>query len=143
MQLERIDHVGIALGEEDLPGARAVLEDVLGAEAPSEEVVEAQGVRTLIYRIGDAKIELLVPLDDEGPVARFLDDRGPGMHHLALEVDDVADAIEHVDAEGLEVIDDEPRAGVEDSQIAFLHPRGTFGTLLELVEFPVEWPVSE
>lgn len=143
MDLERIDHVGIAVGEQDLDGARAILEDVLGAKPPTEEVVEAQGVRTLIYRIGDAKIELLVPLDDQGPVARFLDRRGPGMHHLALEVDDVEAAVEHVDAEGLEVIDDEPRPGVEDSRIAFVHPKSTFGTLLELVEFPIEWPVND
>lgn len=135
MQLERIDHVGVAVDGDALEEARTVLEGVLGADPPSEEVVEDQGVRTLIYRIGDAKVELLIPLDEAGPVARFLEREGPGLHHLALEVDDVEDAVEHVDAEGLEVLDAPPREGVEGSRISFLHPRDTFGTLLELVAF--------
>lgn len=143
MELERIDHVGIAVGDDQLPVARRVLEDVLGAESPSEEVVEEQGVRTLIYRIGDAKVELLAPTDDQGPVARFLDERGPGLHHLALEVDAVEDAIAAMQDAGIEMVDEAPRPGVEESQIAFIHPKATFGTLLELVEFPIEWPVSE
>jgi methylmalonyl-CoA/ethylmalonyl-CoA epimerase len=138
MQLERIDHVAVAVDGEALDRARAVLEDVLGADEPIEEVVEDQGVRTLIYRIGDAKVELLEPTDDDGPVARFLEREGPGLHHLALEVDDVGSAIEHLDEEGLTLLDEDPREGVEGSEIAFLHPRDTFGTLLEVVAFPGE-----
>jgi methylmalonyl-CoA/ethylmalonyl-CoA epimerase len=138
MQLERIDHVAVAVDGEALDRARAVLEDVLGADEPIEEVVEDQGVRTLIYRIGGAKVELLEPTDDDGPVARFLEREGPGLHHLALEVDDVGSAIEHLDEEGLTLLDEDPREGVEGSEIAFLHPRDTFGTLLEVVAFPGE-----
>jgi methylmalonyl-CoA/ethylmalonyl-CoA epimerase len=138
MELERIDHVAVAVDGEALDRARAVLEDVLGADEPIEEVVEDQGVRTLIYRIGGAKVELLEPTDDDGPVARFLEREGPGLHHLALEVDDVGSAIEHLDEEGLTLLDEDPREGVEGSEIAFLHPRDTFGTLLEVVAFPGE-----
>jgi methylmalonyl-CoA epimerase len=133
MELERIDHVGVAVDDEQQ--ARRVLEDVFGCEPPTEEVVEEQGVRTLIYRLGDAKVELLVPTSEDSPIAKHLDERGEGLHHLAFEVDDVEDAIEHVDASELAMIDDEPREGVEDSEIAFVHPKGTFGTLLELVAF--------
>lgn len=136
MRLERIDHVGIAVDEATLEQARGVLEGILGADPPTQETVEEQGVRTLIYRIGDAKVELVVPTDDEGPLARFLQGQGPGLHHLALEVEDLPEALAHVDSEGLELVDDEPRAGVEGSEIAFLHPKSTFGTLLELVAFP-------
>lgn len=143
MELERIDHVGIAVDIEAAEQAQRVLEDVLGAEPPREEVVEEQGVRTLIYEIGDAKVELLIPVEDEGPIPTFLERRGPGLHHLAFEVDDVEEAIEEVEQAGLEVIDDEPRPGVEESEIAFVHPKATFGTLLELVELPIDWPVGE
>jgi methylmalonyl-CoA/ethylmalonyl-CoA epimerase len=76
-----------------------------------------------------------VPTSEDSPIAKHLDERGEGLHHLAFEVDDVEDAIEHVDASELAMIDDEPREGVEDSEIAFVHPKGTFGTLLELVAF--------
>lgn len=134
MDLSRIDHVGIAV--EDEQQARSVLEDLLGCPPPKEELVEEQGVRTLIYKLGDAKIELLIPTREESPVAKHLAKRGEGLHHLALEVDDVEDAIEHLDGSGLEMIDETPRMGVEDSRIAFVHPKATFGTLLELVAFP-------
>lgn len=134
MQVDRLDHVGVAVEDENQ--ARKVLEDVFGCEAPEEEVVEEQGVRTLIYRLGDAKIELLVPTSEDSPVAEHIEKRGEGLHHVALEVDDVEGAIEHVQASELEMIDGEPREGVEDSEIAFVHPEGTFGTLLELVSLP-------
>lgn len=138
MQLDRLDHVGIAVDDEDR--ARTVLEDVFGCPAPTEEIVEEQGVRTLIYRLGDAKIELLVPTSEDSPIARHLDKRGEGLHHVAFEVDDVEGAIEHVQASELELVDEDPRDGVEDSEIAFLHPKGTFGTLMELVSFPNRRP---
>ena len=133
MDVERIDHVGIAV--EDAAPAREVLEGVFGCEEPTEETVEDQGVRTLIYRLGDAKVELLEPTGPESPIAAHLDKRGEGLHHIALEVDDVEGAIEEVQASELAMIDTEPREGVEDSEIAFVHPKRTFGTLLELVAF--------
>jgi len=133
MNLERLDHVGVAV--EDETQARAVLEDVFGCASPTEETVEDQRVRTLIYQLGDAKVELLVPTSDESPIAKHLERRGEGLHHVAFEVDDVEHAIETVDASELEMIDEEPRTGVEGSEIAFVHPKGTFGTLLELVAF--------
>ncbi len=134
MRVRRIDHIGIAVEDED--EARSVLEGVLGCQTPTTEVVEDQGVRTIIYRVGDTKVELLMPTDDESPIARHLDKRGGGLHHLAFEVDDLPRAMEEVEDQGLELIDQEPRAGVEGSRIAFVHPKGTFKTLIELVEFP-------
>ncbi len=138
MKLDRFDHVGIAVSQSALEDARRVLEDVLGAGKPREEVVEEQGVRTLIYKVGDAKVELLIPLDEEGPVARFIERRGGGLHHIAFEVEDVEASIQDVAKAGLEVIDEEPRGGVEGSLISFLHPKSTFGSLVELVEFPTQ-----
>jgi methylmalonyl-CoA epimerase len=134
MDLCRIDHVGVAVDDEQ--AARRVLEDQLGCPKPKEELVEEQGVRTLIYKLGDTKIELLIPTREDSPVAKHLDKRGEGLHHLALEVDDVSGAIDELETTGLELIDHEPRPGVEDSEIAFIHPGETFGTLLELVAFP-------
>lgn len=136
MQLDRFDHVGIAVSPDALAEARSVLEDVLGAGDPREEVVEEQGVRTLIYQVGDGKVELLVPLDEEGPVARFIERQGGGLHHVAFEVEDLEASIREVANAGVDVIDEEPRGGVEGSLIAFLHPKSTFGSLIELVEFP-------
>lgn len=134
MDVERLDHVGIAVGDETK--ARRVLEDVFGCPEPIEEIVEDQGVRTLIYTLGDAKIELLIPTREDSPVAKHLEKRGEGLHHLALEVEDVDEAIETVQGSALEMVDTEPRPGVEDSQIAFVHPGQTFRTLFELVAFP-------
>lgn len=136
MRVRRIDHIGIAV--EDEQEARRVLEGVLGCPAPIEETVEDQGVRTLIYKVGDAKVELLMPIDDQGPIKKHLETRGPGLHHLAFEVDDLPHALEVCVGQGLDLVDETPRDGVEGSEIAFLHPKSTFRTLLELVSFPDE-----
>lgn len=134
MQVRGIDHIGIAVPDDE--EARAVLEGVFGFEPPVTEVVEEQGVRTLIYHVGETKVELLLPLEGDGPIAKHLDKRGPGLHHIAFEVHDLEAAMDHAEGQGLELVDTEPRSGVEGSRIAFLHPKGTFGTLVELVEFP-------
>jgi len=140
MDLSRIDHVGIAV--EDAQAARDVLERVFGCKEPTEETVEEQSVRTLIYKLGDTKIELLIATREDSPVAKHLDKRGEGLHHLALEVDDLPAALDELDEHGLDLIDHEPRPGVEGSHIAFVHPGETFGTLLELVSFPKGHPES-
>lgn len=136
MRVRRIDHVGIAVQDED--EARAVLEGIFGCRPPAIEEVEDQGVRTLIYKLGDTKVELLIPTTEDGPVAKHLDKGRGALHHLAFEVDDLPLALEEAEQMGLELIDEEPRAGVEGSRIAFLHPKGTFRTLVELVDFPDE-----
>lgn len=134
MRVKRVDHLGIAVA--DVGEAEAFLTEVLGLDKEREERVEGQGVNTHLFPVSGTKLEVLESLDPDGPVARYLEDHGPGIHHLALEVDDVEEAIDWMREQGVEMVDEEPRPGVEDTRIAFCHPRDTHGVLLELVEFP-------
>ena len=134
MNVKRIDHVGIAVS--DLAAAKRLYEDLLGLKLTREEVVEEQGVRTHFYPIAGVKLELLESVTPDGPIARHLEKRGPGMQHLAVEVDDIVAAIAELKAKGVRMLDDSPRNGVEGSRIAFVHPKDTHGVLLELVELP-------
>lgn len=134
MHVKRIDHVGIAVS--DVAAAKRLYEDVLGLTLTREEVVTEQGVRTFFYPIAGVKLELLESITPDGPIARYLEKRGPGMQHLAVEVDDIVAAIAELKAKGIRMLDETPRKGVEDTRIAFLHPKDTHGVLLELVELP-------
>ena len=127
----KIDHVGIAVN--DIEEAAKLYTDVLGLEVKGMETVEAQKARTAIIPVGESKIELLESTDAEGVIAKFIEKRGEGMHHLALKVSSIEDALESLKEKGIQLIDEEPRTGVEESRIAFLHPKGT-KILLELVE---------
>jgi methylmalonyl-CoA epimerase len=140
MHVKRVDHVGIAVA--DAEEADGFLQAVLGVDKRREELVEDQGVNTHIFPLAGTKLELLEPVDPDGPVADYLEDHGPGLHHLAVEVADLEKAIETMRERGVEMIDEEPRPGVEDSRIAFCHPRDTQGFLLELVELPDEADVD-
>lgn len=134
MQVKRIDHVGIAIS--DLSAAKRLYEDLLGLKLTREEVVADQGVRTFFYPIAGVKLELLESTTPDGPIARHLEKRGPGMQHLAVEVEDIDAAIRELKAKGVRMLDEVPRKGVEDTRIAFVHPKDTHGVLLELVELP-------
>lgn len=134
MNVKRIDHVGIAIA--DLAAAKRLYEDVLGLRLTREEVVQDQGVRTYFYPVAGVKLELLESITPDGPIARFLEKRGAGMQHLAVEVDDIEAAIAELKGKGVRMLDETPRKGVEGSRIAFLHPKDTHGVLLELVELP-------
>ena len=134
MHVKRIDHVGIAIA--DVAAAKKVYEDLLGLTLTREEVVSDQGVRTYFYPIAGVKLELLESITPDGPIARYLEKRGAGMQHLAVEVDDITAAIAELKAKGVRMLDEAPRKGVEDSRIAFVHPKDTHGVLLELVELP-------
>ena len=127
----RLDHVGVAV--RDLESALRPYE-AIGVRPEAVETVEAEGVKVAFLRVGDAHVELLEPLRAEGAVARFLEKRGEGMHHLAVEVDDIIAAIARAKAAGLAVIDDEPRRGARGRLVAFVHPRSFGGVLLEFVE---------
>ncbi len=131
--IAKIDHVGIAVN--DIEEAAKLYTDVLGLEVKGIETVEEQKARTAIIQVGDSKIELLESTDAEGAIAKFIEKRGEGMHHLALEVSNIKEALESLKEKGIQLIDEEPRIGVEGASIAFLHPKGE-GTkiLLELVE---------
>lgn len=126
-----IDHVGIAV--EDLDAALATYNEQFEMRIQHREVVEAQGVEAVLLEIGDAHIELLAPLGPETPVGKFLESRGPGMHHVAYRVEDVDAEIERVKSLGIRVIDETPRTGILNSRIAFIHPEATGGVLTELV----------
>ncbi|MGI9557535.1 MAG: methylmalonyl-CoA epimerase [Solirubrobacterales bacterium] len=132
VQLERIDHVGIAIADMDR-GLR-LYEQVLGMPLVHRETIEAQGVDAALLDVGDGHIELLVPIEEESPVGKFIANAGEGMHHVAYAVPKIKAAMEAVAAAGLEVIDDEPRIGIRNSRTAFVHPKSAEGVLIELVE---------
>lgn len=127
-----VDHVGIAV--EDLETAVEHYRRALGIEPSHREVVKAQGVEEVLFRVGTSYIQLLGALGPLTPVGRFLERRGPGVHHVAYRVDSVADALEHLQAEGVPLIDEVPRPGSRGTTIAFVHPSGMGGVLVELVQ---------
>jgi len=130
--ITRINHIGIAVSSIDQ--ALKLYTEVLGLSLEKIEVVEEQHVRTAILPVGESKIELLESTDPEGPLARHIEKFGEGMHHLALEVADIEEALSKVAQSGIPLIDEKPRQGVEETRIAFLHPKGTGRVLLELVQ---------
>ncbi len=130
--ITRINHIGIAVSSIDQ--ALKLYTEVLGMSLKEIEVVEEQRVRTAILPVGESKIELLESTDPEGPLARHIEKFGEGMHHLALEVADIEEALSKVAQSGLPLIDEKPRQGVGETRIAFLHPKGTGRVLLELVQ---------
>lgn len=130
--LTDVDHVGIAV--EDLETAVEHYRRALGLEPAHREVVEEQGVEEVLFRIGGSYIQLLGALGPESPVGRFLATRGPGVHHVAYRVDDVGATLERLRAEGVPLIDETPRPGSRGTTIAFIHPKGMGGVLVELVQ---------
>jgi methylmalonyl-CoA/ethylmalonyl-CoA epimerase len=125
-----LDHIGIAV--RDLPSALAFYRDALGLEIEGAEEVDSQKVRAHFVGVGEARLELLEATAPESPIARFVDKRGPGLHHITLRVDDIAAALAQLKARGVRLIDEQPRPGAEDSLIAFVHPASTGGVLIEL-----------
>jgi methylmalonyl-CoA epimerase len=126
-----IHHVGIAVA--DLDAAVEAYQTLFGAELEHRETVPDQGVEAASLRVGAGRIELLASLGPETPVGKFLANRGPGMHHVAFEVDDVAAELERLAAGGVELIDEHPRRGLFGLQVAFVHPAATGGVLAEFV----------
>lgn len=131
MQPRGIHHLGVAVA--DLDEAVTTYERVLGARLEHRETVPEQGVEAASLRVGEGRVELLASLGDETPVGKFLAKRGPGMHHVAYEVDDVGGALAELAEKGVELVDDEPREGLFGLQVAFLHPDALDGVLAELV----------
>jgi methylmalonyl-CoA/ethylmalonyl-CoA epimerase len=126
-----IHHLGVAV--EDLDAALSTYARLFGAELEHRATVPAQGVHAAAVRVGTGRVELLEPLEDDTPVGRFLAKRGPGMHHVAYEVDDVAAALAGLSDEGVELIDDQPREGLFGLEVAFIHPDSVHGVLSEVV----------
>jgi methylmalonyl-CoA/ethylmalonyl-CoA epimerase len=130
--LTEIDHVAIAVS--DLEAAIAYYRDTFGAEVTHREVVETDGVEEALLQVADSYIQLLTPTRDDSPVARYLERRGEGLHHVGYRVDDCAAALAAVKAQGGRVIDEAPRPGSRGTTVAFVHPKAAFGTLIELVQ---------
>jgi methylmalonyl-CoA/ethylmalonyl-CoA epimerase len=130
--LGRIDHIGVAT--DDLDGAVALYEDTLGMPVAHRETVESQGVEAVLLDIGEGHVELLRPLGPDTPIGRYLERKGPGLHHVAYAVDDIDGVLSSLKEAGFELIDSEPRTGIRDSRVAFVHPGSTGGVLTEIVE---------
>lgn len=128
--LKKIDHIGVAV--QSLEQVKSLFAAVFGLEPEFEETVEEQKVRAAGFRIGESKIEFLEPTSPESPIAKFLEKRGEGLHHVALSVDDIVALLGKMKAQGLRLIDEAPRTGAEGKKIAFVHPKSVSGILLEL-----------
>ncbi|MGH2835896.1 MAG: methylmalonyl-CoA epimerase [Solirubrobacteraceae bacterium] len=130
--LAAIDHTGVAVN--DLDGAIAFYRGVLGLPLVHRETLPELGVEAALLDVGDNHVELIAPLGPETTVARFLEQRGPGLHHVAYRVDDIDATLASLSAAGVRLIDEWPRAGIRGSRVAFLHPAATGGVLTEIVE---------
>ena len=125
-----IDHIGVAVS--DLNASLRFFRDALGLELEAPEEVPSQRVRAHFLQAGDATVELLEATSDDSPIAKYVSKRGPGIHHVALRVDDIVAALADLKARGIRLIDETPRAGAHDSLVAFIHPASAHGVLVEL-----------
>jgi methylmalonyl-CoA epimerase len=130
----KIDHIGIATRSID--EAARLYRDALGLDVGDTEEVADQLVRVAMLPVGESRIELLEATSEDSPIARFLEKRGPGIHHIALQVDDIRAALANLRKKGARLIDQEPRVGAGGCLVAFVHPSSTGGVLLELVQNP-------
>jgi methylmalonyl-CoA/ethylmalonyl-CoA epimerase len=128
----RIDHIGVAV--EQIEPALELYRDRLKLAVAHREVVPEQGVEALLLDVGENHVELLAPLSPDTPVGKFLAKRGPGLHHVAYQVDDIDSVLAELRDAGMPLIDEQPRTGIRRSRVAFLHPRGTGGVLTEIVQ---------
>ena len=132
MILTEIDHVAIAV--HDLEAAIAYYEEAFGAEVHHREIVESDGVEAALVKVADSYIQLTTATRPDSPIAKYLEKRGEGLHHIGYRVDDCQAALEAMVAAGATPIDQSPRPGSRGTTVAFMHPKGSFGTLIELVQ---------
>jgi methylmalonyl-CoA/ethylmalonyl-CoA epimerase len=130
--LNRIDHVGLAV--EDLDSSLELYRGLFKLDVAHREVVEQQGVEAVLLDVGENHVELLAPLGPDTPVGKFLANRGPGLHHVAYQVDDIDSTLATLDEAGLRLIDRQPRTGIGASRVAFVHPKAVGGVLIEIVQ---------
>jgi methylmalonyl-CoA epimerase len=128
----RIDHVGVAV--EDLDASIALYEKTYNMTLVHREVVQEQGVEAVLLDVGENHVELLAPLGPDTPVGKFLAKKGPGIHHVAYQVEDIDSVLSSLKEQGLRLIDETPRIGIRGSRVAFLHPAASGGVLTEIVE---------
>ena len=132
MLLTEIDHVAIAV--QDLEAAVDYYQRAFGATVDHREIVESDGVEEALLKVAESYIQLLTPTSEDSPVAKAIEKRGEGLHHIAYRVDDCAEALKSMVAAGATPIDQAPRPGSRGTTVAFIHPKGSFGTLIELVQ---------
>lgn len=132
MELNHIEHIGIAV--KNLDESIKYYENVLGLKCYAIEEVKDQKVKTAFFQVGQTKIELLESTDPEGPISKFIEKKGEGIHHIAFSVKNLSEALKEVETKGIQLIDKQPKKGAEGLNIAFLHPKSTGGVLTELCE---------
>lgn len=128
----RIDHIGVAV--EQIEPALELYREHMQLSVAHREVIAEQGVEAVLLDVGEGHVELLAPLDADTPVGKFLSKRGPGLHHVAYQVEDIEATLRALRDSGMPLIDEQPRTGIRSSRVAFLHPRGTGGVLTEIVQ---------
>ena len=131
--LNKISHLGIAV--KDLDAVLSFYADSLGLECAGQEEVPSQKVKVAFLPLGQTNIELLESTEPDGPIAKFIENRGEGIHHIAIEVDDIEQALAELKAKGVRFIDEVPRVGAHDAKIAFIHPKASHGVLIELCQY--------
>ncbi len=132
MKILKIDHLGIAVGS--IAERKSLWTDLLGLLMAGSETIPEQKVTTAFFPVGESEIELLESSAPDGPITKYLEKRGEGIHHVAFQVEDLDAALEELKAKGVRLIDERPRAGAGGARIAFLHPQATYGILVELCE---------
>lgn len=132
MEVTNIEHIGIAV--KSIDEAKKFYEEVLGLKCYAEEEVISQKTKTAFFMVGQTKIELLESIDVTGPIAKFIENKGEGVHHIAFAVNNLKDSLKETESKGVQLIDKEPRPGAENLNIAFIHPKSTKGVLVEFCE---------
>ena len=130
--MKKIEHLGIAV--KDIKASEKMYTSLLGKPSYKTELVESEGVKTMFFQIGESKIELLEASNSESPIAKFIEKRGEGIHHIAYEVDDIQKEIKRLEAEGFQMIHRIPKNGADNKYIAFLHPKSMGGVIVELCQ---------
>jgi methylmalonyl-CoA epimerase len=129
---DRIDHVGVAV--QDIDASLELYRDLFELDVAHREIMREQGVEAVLLDVGENHVELLAPLGPDTPVGKFIAKRGPGLHHVAYQVDDIDSTLATLDGAGLRLIDKRPRAGIGASRVAFVHPKAAGGVLIEIVQ---------
>ncbi|MBN1473591.1 MAG: methylmalonyl-CoA epimerase [Syntrophaceae bacterium] len=132
MKILKVDHIGIAV--KSIDEAKKLYNGLLGLEHTGSETVAEQKVTTAFFPVGDAEIELLESTSPDGPIAKYIEKKGEGIQHIAFRVENIEEALAELKAKGVALIDEKPRRGAGGAKIAFLHPKSTFGVLIELCE---------
>jgi len=130
--MKNIDHIGIAV--KDFTKSNGLFYKLLGEEPYKTEIVESEKVSTSFFRIGESKIELLEALDDDSPIAKFLEKKGEGIHHIAFEVADIITEMERLKKEGFQLLNEVPKKGADNKLVCFVHPKSANGVLIELCQ---------